>query len=57
VIQHRLFEEFRIEAPVRHWNGQPLIRVSVAPYTTCEDLQHLQAALETMFSGGDVAFV
>jgi isopenicillin-N epimerase len=49
-VQHRLLEEFRIEAPVRHWNGQPLIRVSVAPYSTPADLHHLEAALETIFA-------
>jgi isopenicillin-N epimerase len=44
-IEHRLRNEFRVEAPVRSWNGQPLIRVSVAPYNTAEDLVALEAAL------------
>jgi isopenicillin-N epimerase len=49
-VEHRLFEEFRIEAPVWDWNGQPLIRVSIAPYNAAEDLDRLEKALETVFS-------
>jgi isopenicillin-N epimerase len=48
-VQRRLREEFRIEAPVRAWNGQSLIRVSVAPYNTSEDLAALVAALRSLF--------
>jgi isopenicillin-N epimerase len=48
-IERRLRNEFRIEAPVRNWNGQPLIRVSVAPYNTAEDLAALEAALGALF--------
>jgi isopenicillin-N epimerase len=52
-VERRLFEEFRIEVPVREWDGQPLLRVSVAPYNTPEDLDHLKEALGTMFSPGE----
>jgi isopenicillin-N epimerase len=48
-IELRLLETFRIEAPVRAWNGQILIRVSVAPYNTEEDLAALEGALRTIF--------
>jgi isopenicillin-N epimerase len=48
-VERRLRNEFRIEAPVRNWNGQPLIRVSVAPYNTAEDLAALEAALGALF--------
>jgi isopenicillin-N epimerase len=48
-IERRLREEFGIEAPVRNWNGQSLIRVSVAPYNTAEDLATLAAALGVLF--------
>ena len=48
-VERRLFEEFRIEAPVSDWNGQPLLRVSVAAYNIPADLDHLEAALVTMF--------
>jgi isopenicillin-N epimerase len=50
-VKRRLFDEFRIEVPVREWNGHTLVRVSVAPYTTKADLEHLAAALRTVFSG------
>jgi isopenicillin-N epimerase len=48
-IERRLRDEFHIEAPVRNWNGQSLIRVSVAPYNTGEDLAALEAALGALF--------
>jgi selenocysteine lyase/cysteine desulfurase len=48
-VGRRLVDEFRIEAPVREWNGERLVRVSVAPYTTSEDLQRLSAALAAVF--------
>jgi isopenicillin-N epimerase len=48
-VERRLFDEFRIEAPVREWNGQILLRVSVAPYNTAEDLRALTAALARLF--------
>jgi isopenicillin-N epimerase len=49
-VEHRLREEFRIEVPVRDWNGQQLIRVSVAPYNTGEDLERLAEALRAVFA-------
>jgi isopenicillin-N epimerase len=49
-LERRLFEEFRTEVPVKDWNGQALIRVSVAPYNTLADLDHLKTVLETVFS-------
>ncbi len=48
-IEARLFHEFRTEVRVSDWNGQPLLRVSVAPYNTTEDLERLTAALATIF--------
>jgi isopenicillin-N epimerase len=47
-VELRLLEEFRIEAPVRDWNGQVLIRVSVAPYNTARDFEQLEAALRQL---------
>jgi isopenicillin-N epimerase len=44
-VQGRLFDEFRIEVPVRTWNGRHLVRVSVAPYTEQSDLERLADAL------------
>jgi isopenicillin-N epimerase len=48
-IERRLREEFRVEAPVRNWNGQTLVRVSIAPYNTAEDLAALEGALRALF--------
>jgi isopenicillin-N epimerase len=48
-IERRLRNEFRIEAPVRNWNEQPLIRVSVAPYNKAEEVAALEAALGALF--------
>jgi isopenicillin-N epimerase len=47
-VELRLLEEFRIEAPVREWNGQILIRVSIAPYNTTGDLTTLVTALREL---------
>lgn len=49
-IERRLREEFQIEAPVRRWNEEVLVRVSVAPYTTADDLERLTAALDELFT-------
>jgi isopenicillin-N epimerase len=48
-IERHLRNEFHVEAPVRNWNGQPLIRVSIAPYNTAEDVAALEAALGALF--------
>jgi isopenicillin-N epimerase len=48
-VELRLLEEFRIEAPVREWNGQILLRVSIAPYNTADDLTALVSALQRLF--------
>jgi isopenicillin-N epimerase len=48
-VELRLLEDFRIEAPVREWHGQTLIRVSIAPYNTEGDVAALVAALRGLF--------
>ena len=48
-IERRLREEFRIEAPVRNWNGQSLIRVSIAPYNTQNEVEQLVLVLRQLF--------
>jgi isopenicillin-N epimerase len=47
-VELRLLNEFRIEAPVRIWNGERLIRVSIAPYNDTGDLKALVAALREL---------
>jgi hypothetical protein len=44
-VQRRLLEDFRIEVPVRAWNGQHLVRVPVAPYNEPSELERLVDAL------------
>ncbi|MET7335193.1 aminotransferase class V-fold PLP-dependent enzyme [Nonomuraea sp. NPDC005650] len=46
----RLRAEFAIDAPVRMWKKQPLIRVSVAPYNDLHDIERLVRALTTIFA-------
>lgn len=42
----RLREDYRIEAPVRNWNGQPLLRVSIQGYNTADDIDQLLSAVK-----------
>ena len=51
-VQERLFDEFRIEVPIRAWNGRHLVRVSVAPYTEPTDLERLADALVQVLPAG-----
>ncbi len=46
-LQKELRERHRIEIPVHEVDGQSLVRISVAPYTTDEDCRRLVDALET----------
>jgi isopenicillin-N epimerase len=43
--QRRLYDEHRVEVIVREWEGRPLLRVSVGPYTELSDLRRLEDAL------------
>lgn len=47
--QARLREDFGIEVPIRVWNGQPLLRISIAPYNHFADVETLASALRTIF--------
>jgi len=44
-LRKRLYDEFRIEAPLPCWNGQPLIRVSFQAYNSQADVDALVEAL------------
>ena len=44
-LQRRLFDEHRIEVPVREWEGRSLLRVSIGPYNEAADVERLLDAL------------
>jgi isopenicillin-N epimerase len=45
MLKNRLYDEYRIEAPVHEWDGNKLIRVSVQGYNTGRDLMKLHKTL------------
>ncbi|MBA2596105.1 MAG: aminotransferase class V-fold PLP-dependent enzyme, partial [Chloroflexia bacterium] len=47
-LKRRLYDEFRVEAPVTGWKEQPFLRVSFQGYNTRDDLEALMAALEQL---------
>lgn len=49
-VTARLREEFAIDAPVRVWKSRPMVRVSVAPYNTLQDVHRLADAMSTIFA-------
>jgi len=44
-LQRRLWQEFRVEAPIMQWNGRKLLRVSIQAYNTRADADRLVDAL------------
>ena len=47
-LKARLFDEYRVEAPISVWDGQPFIRVSFASYNTEADSDAVVAALKNL---------
>jgi isopenicillin-N epimerase len=47
-LKRRLYDEYRVEAPVTWWDGKPFIRVSFQGYNTRDDLEALLNALESL---------
>ena len=45
-LKRRLYDEYRVEAPVTWWDEKPFIRVSFQGYNTRDDLEALISALE-----------
>ncbi len=48
LLKARLYDEHRVEVPLFHWNGQPLIRVSFQAYNDAADADALIAGLERL---------
>jgi isopenicillin-N epimerase len=49
VLKTRLYDEFRVEAPIVTWNNRPYIRLSFQAYNTAADLDRLMTALHSLF--------
>jgi isopenicillin-N epimerase len=47
-LKRRLYDEYRVEAPVTWWDEKPFIRVSFQGYNTQDDLEVLMTALENL---------
>lgn len=47
-LQHRLYDEHRIEVPIVDWNGHQLVRVSIQGYNSQQDVEALVKALSTL---------
>jgi len=53
-LQRRLHDDYRIEVPVKEWEGRRLLRISIAPYNEAADVERLLSALaELSVSVGD----
>ena len=50
-LQDALWDEYQIEIPVIHWNGQRMLRASCHLYNDRTDLDRLMNALETLLPG------
>jgi isopenicillin-N epimerase len=47
-LWRRLYDEYRVEAPVYEWDGKTLLRVSIGPYNDEEDVVKLVTALRSL---------
>ena len=47
-LKRRLYDDFKIEIPLVHWNGRPLMRISIQGYNTQADVERLVAALSIL---------
>ncbi|MFZ2420162.1 MAG: aminotransferase class V-fold PLP-dependent enzyme [Anaerolineae bacterium] len=47
-LKARLWDEWRVEAPIITWNGEPFVRVSVQAYNDQADIERLVAALTVL---------
>jgi len=47
-LKQRMYDEFRVEAPITSWNGLHMIRVSYQGYNDHDDLERLMTAVEAL---------
>ena len=47
-LQSTLFQEYKIEVPIVHWQDQLMIRVSIQGYNSVEDIEKLLSALRSL---------
>jgi isopenicillin-N epimerase len=47
-LHRRLYDEFRVEVPVYHWEGAPYLRVSIQGYNTQADIDALLNGLKEL---------
>jgi isopenicillin-N epimerase len=48
VLKRRLYDEYRVEAPVTGWDEKRFLRVSFQGYNTRDDLEAVVTALENL---------
>ena len=48
VVKTRLYEEYRIEAPIIEWNERQFVRISIQGYNTRADVDALAQGLENI---------
>ncbi len=52
ILKRRLYDDYRVEAPVHRWRDQPFIRVSCAAYNTEAHIDALLSALGELLHTG-----
>ncbi|MBI4672681.1 MAG: aminotransferase class V-fold PLP-dependent enzyme [Chloroflexi bacterium] len=48
ILKQRLYDEYKIEAPIITWNDRRLLRISVQGYNTRQDVEALARALQVL---------
>jgi isopenicillin-N epimerase len=48
ILKVRMYDEFRVEVPVVHWNGRHFVRISIQGYNTQAEVERLVAALSVL---------